>query len=59
VLAAGARLLLATSERGGPVLAEVEGTLDLSRRLARAVSGPPPRPPAGWSVEVVTPQDAR
>jgi uncharacterized protein (DUF58 family) len=59
VLAAGARLLLATSERGGPVLAEVEGTLDLSRRLARAVPGPPPRPPAGWSVETVTPQDRR
>jgi uncharacterized protein (DUF58 family) len=59
VLAAGARLLLATSERGGPALAEVEGMLDLSRRLARAVPGPPPRPPAGWSVEVVTPQDTR
>jgi uncharacterized protein (DUF58 family) len=53
VLAAGGRLLLGTAERTGPVLREVDATLELSRRLARAVGGPLPAPPPGWPVEVV------
>lgn len=50
VLAAGGRLALATCEAGGPVVGEVRTPLDAGRRLARAVPGPPARPPDGWPV---------
>jgi uncharacterized protein (DUF58 family) len=52
-LADGHRVLLLTCERRGPVAGEVRGARDVSRRLARAVSGPTPPVPAGWRREVL------
>lgn len=42
----GVPVVLGTVEERGPVVASVASRLDASRRLARAVSGPPPE--AGW-----------
>jgi uncharacterized protein (DUF58 family) len=47
-LRAGAHLLLVTCEVSGPVVAPVSGSLELGRRLARAVADEPPDAPAGW-----------
>jgi uncharacterized protein (DUF58 family) len=41
VLAAGTPVTLCTAEAGGPVVGRVASPLDVSRRLARAVAGPP------------------
>jgi len=38
------------SQAGGPVTGPVTNVLDAGRRLARAVPGPPGRPPPGWPV---------
>ena len=40
-LAAGAPVTLCTSEAGGPVGGRVDSPVEVSRRLARAVAGPP------------------
>jgi uncharacterized protein (DUF58 family) len=58
VLARGARLVLATRDRSGPVCAEVVDPRELGRRLARAVDGPPAEPPRGWSVQRISATDA-
>jgi uncharacterized protein (DUF58 family) len=47
-LRSGAHVLLLTREQSGPVAAPVVSPLDLGRRLARAVPGEPPEPPADW-----------
>jgi uncharacterized protein (DUF58 family) len=47
-LRVGAHVLLLTCEASGPVVAPVSGPCQLGRRLARATSGAPPRPPDGW-----------
>jgi uncharacterized protein (DUF58 family) len=54
-LGAGGRVLLATYEPAGPVLAPVLDRRGLGRRLAAAVPGVPPQPPDGWAVVEVTP----
>ncbi len=50
VLGAGGELVLATCERGGPVVDRVRTPIDAGRRLARAVPGPAAPPPPGWPV---------
>ena len=50
VIVAGGELVLCTCEAGGPVTGPVTNVLDAGRRLARAVPGPPGRPPPGWPV---------
>ena len=40
-LAAGAPVTLCTPESGGPVGGRVDSPVEVSRRLARAVAGPP------------------
>ena len=40
-LAAGAPVTMCTAEAGGPVNGRVDSPVDVSRRLARAVAGPP------------------
>ncbi|TML90362.1 MAG: DUF58 domain-containing protein [Actinobacteria bacterium] len=40
-LAAGAPVTMCTAERGGPVGGRVDSPVEVSRRLARAVGGPP------------------
>lgn len=49
-LAAGDRVWIGTHESGGPASGEVTDRRELGRRLARARSGAPPPPPAGWTV---------
>jgi len=46
-LAEGTEVVLATTEMEGPVLAPVATRIEVGRRLARAVPGPPVAPPAG------------
>lgn len=50
VLATGGHLMLATCEVTGPAVREARTILDVGRRLAAAVPGPPGIPPAGWPV---------
>lgn len=50
VLEAGGRLVLCTFDRTGPVSEPVRFPIDASRRLARALPGPPGSPPEGWPV---------
>jgi uncharacterized protein (DUF58 family) len=59
VLARGARLLLATRERTGPLCSEVPDVRELGRRLARAVAGPPAEPPPAWPAHHITVVDDR
>ncbi len=52
-LAAGGIVWCSTFEEGEPVGGLVGDVRALGRRLARAGSGQPPDPPAGWPVELV------
>ncbi len=52
-LAAGGVVWLCTCEAGGGVSDAVPDARTLGRRLARAIAGPPPAPPSGWSQEVI------
>jgi uncharacterized protein (DUF58 family) len=52
-LRAGVPVTLATVEAEGPVLAPVADAVAVGRRLARAVAGPPPMPPAGRGAAIV------
>ena len=49
-LAAGAHVLLLTTEPSGPVVAPASSRLELGRRLARATRDTPPDVPPGWPV---------
>ncbi len=49
----GARLVLCMSTGDGPLRHEVADRIDLQRRLALAVPGPPAAPPKGWPVQTV------
>jgi uncharacterized protein (DUF58 family) len=49
-LGAGGRVVLATVEADGPVVALVHDRRGVGRRLAAAVAGVPPLPPEGWPV---------
>lgn len=49
-LADGIDVVLATAEPGGPVVTAVETALAAGRTLARAVPGPPGRPPPGTTI---------
>ncbi len=50
VLARGGALVLCTAEADGPRTATAASPLEVGRRLARAVVGPPGTPPDGWPV---------
>jgi uncharacterized protein (DUF58 family) len=52
-LRAGVPVTLATAEAEGPVLRPVADAVSVGRRLARAVSGPPPAPAPGRGATVV------
>jgi uncharacterized protein (DUF58 family) len=53
-LGAGGRVVLATVEADGPIVALVHDRRSVGRRLAAAVAGVPPLPPEGWpAIEVV------
>lgn len=49
----GARVMLCTAERDGPVAAETPDEISLQRRLALAVPDVPAPPPPGWPVVVI------
>jgi uncharacterized protein (DUF58 family) len=52
-LAAGGAVVLATTERDGPVVAAVHDARAVGRRLAAAIAAPPPPAPDGWpAIEV-------
>lgn len=50
---AGLPVTLLTAERAGPKVGRVMSSLDAGRRLARAISGPPPDGPLPVGVTVV------
>lgn len=50
VLEAGGQLVLCTFDHTGPVTERVRFPIDASRRLARALPGPPGSAPEGWPV---------
>jgi uncharacterized protein (DUF58 family) len=54
-LAAGGRVVLATTEPDGPIVGPVYDRRSVGRRLAAAVPGTPPLPPEGWPVVEVRP----
>ncbi|MDQ1519797.1 MAG: hypothetical protein QOI55_870 [Actinomycetota bacterium] len=58
-LAAGGRVVLATVEPDGVVVAAVRDRRAVGRRLAAAVPGVPPLPPDGWPVVEVRAEPGR
>lgn len=49
----GARLVLCINTDSGPLREEIADRMDLQRRLALAVPGPPGLPPEGWPAQSV------
>jgi uncharacterized protein (DUF58 family) len=54
-LRAGSEVLLSTYELDGPHIGRVSSPTEAGHRLARAMPGEPPSPPAGWPCEVIRP----
>lgn len=58
-LARGVRVVMCTSQEGGPVTSEVSDMTSARRHLAAAIAGEPGRAPVGWPSVVVAAAQAR